>query len=207
MHREESASKEPDSDESVSDEELARDCRLGSMAAFDLLVSRYHKRVYGLIHSITRQREEAEDLTQETFLLVIRKISNYDPSRPFGPWLFTLARRCTISAWRQKKTTEPFDPDVHSPSNFDSGKSQDNVTHLWEVARQRLKHKAFTALWLYYREAFSIQEVAQSLEMSESAIKTSLHRSRAELANHLSPEMVFHSPVPGTITPYPAPMP
>ena len=73
------------------------------MAAFGTLVGRHHQRVFAFLLALTRHRQDAEDLTQETFLRAWKKFHRYDPDLPLLPWLFTLARRLSISALRRTR--------------------------------------------------------------------------------------------------------
>ena len=74
---------------------LVERCLAGSQQAMLELVERYRGRVFGLCYRMLQQRQDAEDVAQETFIRVLRSLSRWDPSRAFEPWLTTIAaNRC-----------------------------------------------------------------------------------------------------------------
>lgn len=154
---------------------LARLAREGSAAAFGELVRRHHERVFGFLLALTRHREDAEDLTQETFLRAWRKIHRYDPAMPMLPWLLTMARRLSIAALRRKRPLpELIAEETAPPAN--------HAERLWELAKSRLTPVAYSSLWLHYREELPLSQVAAILGKREGAVKVILHRARKVLA-------------------------
>ncbi len=155
---------------------LSQLARKGSTSAFGALVHRYHERVFGFLLALTRHRQDAEDLTQETFVRAWGKFHHYDPALPLLPWLFTLARRQSIAALRRSRPVPlevvyPSEPEVANPAIW-----------LWELAKSRLAPDAYSALWLHYREELPLREVAAILGKREGAVKVILHRARKSLA-------------------------
>jgi RNA polymerase sigma-70 factor (ECF subfamily) len=158
------------------DPTLARLARDGSSAAFGMLVKRYHVRVFAFLMTLTKHRQDAEDLTQETFLRAWDKIHRYDPALPLLPWLFTIARRQSIAALRRKKPL----PEV--VDGIDQSEPTNASLRLWELARRELPTESYSALWLHYREELPLKEVAVVLGKREGAVKVILHRARKVLA-------------------------
>lgn len=149
------------------------------MAAFGTLVGRHHQRVFAFLLALTRHRQDAEDLTQETFLRAWKKFHRYDPDLPLLPWLFTLARRLSISALRR---TRPIPADaIASADPEPTGRA----LWLWDVAKSTLTTDAYSALWLHYREELSLKEIATIMGKREGAIKVILHRARKSLAEKI----------------------
>ena len=161
---------------------LARQAREGSSAAFGELVRRYHGRVFAFLLGLTRHRQDAEDLTQETFLRAWKKLHCYDPGLPFLPWLFTLARRQSITALRRTRPLPADLPPATETAVPDPG------LRLWETAERLLPPETYGALWLHYREDLPLKEVAAILDKREGAVKTMLHRARKHLADALRRE-------------------
>lgn len=159
----------------TDDATLARHARDGSSAAFGGLVHRHHERVFGFLLALTRHREDAEDLTQETFLRAWRKIHRYDPSLPMLPWLLTMARRLSIAALRRKRPLPELAVEETAPPNS-------HAERLWELAKTQLTPVAYSALWLHYREELPLAQVATILGKREGAVKVILHRSRKTLS-------------------------
>jgi RNA polymerase sigma-70 factor (ECF subfamily) len=162
--------------ESSDDSALARLAQGGSSAAFGTLVCRYHGRVFAFLLSLTRHRQDAEDLTQETFLRAWDKIHRYDPERPLLPWLLTLARRLSLAALRRFR---PLPADAIMPAET---APTNRALRLWELAKSQLPPDSYSALWLHYREELPLKEVAAILGKREGAVKVMLHRARKSLA-------------------------
>lgn len=167
-----------------SDEKLAARAQEGDRAAFNALVTRHHGRIYAFHRSSGNAVQDAEDYTQEAFLRAYKSLARYDCEKPFLPWLFTIARREAIRAWKKKKPTEPLPP---SENLVEKEANSDLAPHLWHQARLHLKPVAYTALWLQYREDLSLGDIACSLRKSESATKVILYRARQTLREHLDP--------------------
>ncbi len=158
---------------------LARQAREGSSAAFGTLVHRHHGRVYGFLLTLTRHRQDAEDLTQETFLRAWNKFHLFDPAMPLLPWLFTIARRQSIAALRKSR---PLPADLPFPGEPEPACGS---LWLWDVAKRDLSADAYSALWLHYREELPLKDVAVILGKREGAVKVILHRARKSLAETL----------------------
>jgi RNA polymerase sigma-70 factor, ECF subfamily len=176
-----------------TDSDLARQAQGGSAAAFGALVRRHHARVFAFLLALTRHRQDAEDLTQETFLRAWDKIHRYQPDQPLLPWLLTLARRQSISALRRKRP--PLPAEAVSPP--ESAPPSSPALRLWEIAESTLTPAAYSALWLHYREEFPLKQVASILGKREGAVKVMLHRARQTLADHASrqtapPPLIAH---------------
>lgn len=167
----------------LSDSDLVLAARGGDFAASDEIVHRYHENIYAFLHKLTGRREDAEDLTQETFLLALRKLHTFKKGNGLLPWLFTIARRQAIAQWRKEKPTcELFDADHPT----ESSKQPHDAVALWKIAKDNLKRDEFMSLWLYYQEDFSIKELAKVLRKTTPHIKVILHRARKHLREHLN---------------------
>src|SRR5437764_11855340 len=83
--------------------EIIRRCLAGDERAHRELMSRYERPVFSIALRMLRQREDAEDVTQETFVRMFRALERYDPTRPFSAWLFTITSRLSIDLLRRRK--------------------------------------------------------------------------------------------------------
>ena len=169
--------------EESSPEQLAEQCRAGCRSSFERLVEQYEGRIFSFLLRLTRNRHDAEDLTQETFVKAYRNIHRYQPAYAFATWLFTIAKRTAFSHLRASKPTEEIQCDIQSDGD-DPGamlEKKDERASLWELAR-KLKPKQHEALWLRYGEGFSIAEVARIMSTNQIHVKVLLHRARTCLA-------------------------
>ena len=87
----------------IEDAELIRRSLTGDQRACRDLVRRYQRQVYSVLLRVVRRSEDAEDLTQETFVRMFRALDRYDPERPFTAWLFTIATRIGIDHLRRRR--------------------------------------------------------------------------------------------------------
>lgn len=168
-------------------EQLAARAQSGCHVSFEALVTRHERQIFNFIYQFTQQRQDAEDLTQETFLKAYRSLPRYQPARPFAPWLFTIARRTAASHFRAARPVEELREDGEvvgeNPSNL--LESADEQKSLWQLART-LKAKQFEVLWLRYHEGFSVSETAAIMRTNQIHVKVLLHRARAKLAAMLA---------------------
>ena len=170
---------------SQSDTELAQKVSSGDHEAFFVLVKRYHAMVNGVSLSILRDFEASEDAAQESFLSAWEKIGSLrDPSK-LRPWLATISRNIALTHLRLKKrkgASRALDE-----STKDSAPGPDQVSahkddlSLVLATLETLPEKYRTPLVLFYREDQSVAAVAQSLALSQNAVKQRLKRGRDAL--------------------------
>ena len=170
-----------------SSEQLARRSQAGCLESFGQLLSRYETPVFNFLHQLARNRQDAEDLTQETFLRAYQSLYRYDPSLSFATWLFTIARRAAASHFRAAPHFEelPADDQAVEADPAKLLESQDEQNSIWRRARA-LKPKQFEVLWLRYQEGFTIAETARIMRTNQIHVKVLLHRARANLSEMLA---------------------
>jgi RNA polymerase sigma-70 factor (ECF subfamily) len=176
----------------TSDERLASDAAAGSLQAMETLVIRHQPKVYRFLLAKTNSRAEAEDLAQETFLVAFRKIKGFNPKYAFTTWLFTIAHRLAISAWRKHRDTTNEIPDMPEDAACPAQNAQDSdkKRNLWDHARTTLNHNQYSALWLHYAEDLSIAEIAKALHKTAPGVKLLLFRARNKLQSSFSSELL-----------------
>ncbi|MBI3495099.1 RNA polymerase sigma factor [Candidatus Berkelbacteria bacterium] len=170
---------------------LLRQAQAGNLAAFEMMVKAYEQPIYSYIYRLAGRREDAEDLTQETFVKLYRNLSRYDPSKKFSTWLYTIATHTVYDAWRAKKHHKELlildDPDRRIET-IDPRSS-------YEVIRRRVDiQKALTQLpppyrnilLLYYYRGFRYAEIAEILQMPLNTVKTDLRRAKLALQQLLN---------------------
>ena len=179
----------PTSEEGITAWEAAciRQTQGGRPEAFNPIVAHYAPRIRAYLYRMLRNREEAEDLTQETFLKAFRGLNRFDPERPFKAWLYTIATNTGLNAIRgqQRRGVQvALDPErvVH-----DSAVSADTPAgEQLEAALATLAPRALQLITLHYHEGFSLQEAGAVLGMSEGAAKAALCRARQALRREMT---------------------
>lgn len=182
------------------DESLVAAHLRGDPAAFRELVRRYGDGVLGYLVRMTGNRDQAEDLFQETFQKVHEKARTFRGGS-FKSWLFTIATRLTIDTARRRKRpatislNRPTDCDS-DPSPLETVASQAAADPVDELVREEQKEQVRraieslpvgqrSALVLAYYQQLSYQEVAEALGCSVGSVKTQMSRALAKLARKL----------------------
>ncbi|MFT3784481.1 MAG: sigma-70 family RNA polymerase sigma factor [Nibricoccus sp.] len=166
-----------------ADTPLIADCLSGNMRAFDEIVRIHTPRVFNYVLHMTRHRQDAEDIAQQTFIKAYTHLSSFDPSRSFIAWLLTIARRTALNHFRSAKHFEPVDdnaatadaaPDRHV-------EKRDQLDTLWAQARRVLSEREFEVLWLRYAEDMSLEETARVVGITQTHTKILAFRARQRL--------------------------
>ena len=142
--------------------------------------------VYTLGYRILGDRHLAEDIVQETFIKVMRSLATYRGDGPIAAWLYRIGYREAITATRKRRET-PLDPDEMLATGDRPVTSVEDVvlaaemTQRLDAAIARLAEPLRSAFVLRDIEQLSTAEVAQALDISESAVKMRLARARQAL--------------------------
>jgi RNA polymerase sigma-70 factor (ECF subfamily) len=183
----------------LTEHELVERAKAGDTAALTELINTYSERVYNLAMRILRNREEAEDILQETFLTVVEKLHTFDGRSSFFTWIYRIATNASLMRLRKKKpvfTELNNDPDFHD-------NMEDRVFVDWthdpsmDIQQKELKKildAAIDELSDIYRTVFvlrdienlSIKETSKILDISEENVKIRLRRARLFLRDKLS---------------------
>lgn len=160
----------------------------GDPASFGLLAESYQRPVYSLCYRMLGQAEEAEDAAQESFLRAFRSLRRYDPGRPFGTWLLSIAAHHCIDRLRRRRPlqeqggeAELFERPDGAPGpeeSLEARQRREAVAALLDSLRAPDR----AALVLHYWHDLSYEEIAATLGMSLPAVKTRMHRARRALA-------------------------
>ena len=153
--------------------------------AIALLLPAFRRKVFGLAYSFLRDREAAEDVTQEVFIKVWRALPGYDGRASVSTWIYTIARNASLSALRARRPQASLsDPQVMETIEATNPvPSADAIVDRAAILRlvDELPTKQRQVIMLFYMEAQSHEEVASMLAMPVGTVKTLLHRARARL--------------------------
>ena len=176
--------------EPVSDEELARQSQAGSMTAFEDLVYRYEKRIYGFAFQRCHSRDDAREIAQDTFVKAFQALGQFDCRQNFAAWIFTICRHKCIDRLRRtppslesKTALELFD---HA-TPAEALARQEDTKAVWALAARHLPRDQYDALWLRYVEDLAVAEIARVLHRTRTHVKVLLFRARKTLAARLQP--------------------
>lgn len=168
---------------------LVRAAQGASPRAFDEIVHRHSRRIFNFLFHLTRHRQDAEDLTQQTFIKAYHNLHRFDCSRPLVNWLLIIARRSALNHFRSARRWDELPADVVSsdPSPARSAEQHDQHDTLWAQARRTLSQREFEVLWLRCVEELSTEETARVAGLTQIHVKVILHRARRQMLKGATP--------------------
>ena len=151
--------------------------------AFDDIVRLHSRRIHNFLYQMTRQHQDAEDLTQQTFIKAFQNLHRFDCSRPLINWLLTIARRTALNHFRSARKWEsvPDDLACTDPSPARSAENRDQAENFWARARRVLSQREFEILWLRFAEELSTEDTARIAGLTQTHVKVLLYRARQQL--------------------------
>lgn len=169
-----------------SEAEQFRRAQSGCPEAFSALVDVYGPRLLRYLARWTGNDQDAEDLTQETFLKAYRNLKQCAHARAVGGWLFTIARRTALNFQRARRSRPSHCVELPAelPESVPSRVVADADDGLWEIARG-LPPDQFELLWLCYAESLTMAEMSRVLGCSTINVRVRLHRARRQLRQRL----------------------
>lgn len=178
----------------MNETELIAHARAGDDASFTRLVETYQTVVFNLCYRMLGDPAEAEDAAQETFLRAYSQLHRYDPNRPFKTWLLSIASHHCIDRLRKRRLTwlsldeslEPH-PALHEPSpgpEEASTRREQSAAIAAMLGRLAPDDRGMVVMRYWYD--LSYEEIAGATGATVSAVKSRLHRARANLAAMLA---------------------
>src|SRR5664279_2824355 len=186
------------------DAELVGRAKKGDLDAFEVLTNRYEQRVYSLALRILRQEQDAEDVTQQTFLSALENLNGFRGDASFATWLVRIATHAALKVIRKRKgldtisleeateEKDSYDTIPHPEYIADWRQSPEELVRKHEI--QRLLEDALAQLDERHRlvfllrdvEGLSVKETAEALGLSEANTKVRLLRARLQLRELLT---------------------
>ncbi len=169
------------------DLELCRLATAGNLAAFEIIYQRYHRRTYSLALRMTGSQTEAEDLTQEVFIQLFRKIGSFRGDSAFSTWLHRMTVNQVLMHFRRRSVkNERTSEDGEMPEQTVHGTS--NPRKMQVIDRIALKNaiaelpKGYRSVFVLHDvEGFEHEEVARIMGISVGTSKSQLHKARLKL--------------------------
>ena len=182
--------------QSVPDAEVVDRVRAGETGLYELLMRRYNQRLFRMIRSILTDDAEAEDVLQETWVRAYEHLDQFEGRASFATWATRIAYHEALARARAGKRWTPVeDPEGEVMPEVNRRQSSTESPEAQAIRGQlgQMLQSAVDGLPATYRTVFVLREVeqlstietAESLGLSEEAVKTRLHRSRALLRREL----------------------
>lgn len=179
---------------------LVARAKAGDTEAFSELVRQYDRRVFRMAKQITQNDEDAEDVLQETFLKAYSHLDDFQGNSKFYTWLVRIAVNEALMKLRKRRSdrTVPLDEPIDTgedelpreiavwEENPEETYSREELAAILDQAVQSLKPTYRTVFVLRDIEGLSIEETAEALNLSISAVKSRLLRARLQLREKLT---------------------
>ena len=172
-----------------NDNQIISQVLSGDQQAYAQLVERYQGYVFTLALRFTKNREDAEEVSQDIFIKAYRALADFKGNSKFSTWLYTIVNNTCITFLRKKKL------ETHSLDKegvFEVADSQDSgmrANQVEQKSRITMVNQAISLLnpddaeiiTLFYKGEQSLEEIAQILKLETNTVKVRLHRARTRL--------------------------
>jgi RNA polymerase sigma-70 factor, ECF subfamily len=180
----------------VEDRDLIAKARKGDVEAYNLLVSRWEKRVFNYLLRLVSNREDALDLSQEAFLKAYQNLRKLDDPARFSAWLFRIAHNEAFSLLRKRR------PEVDLPADLPSRQAAGRMLPLElslavESALKVLSEDQREAVLLKVYQGFKFEEMAEILDCPVSTVKSRLYTALDLLKTTLAPAVLSKAALRG----------
>jgi RNA polymerase sigma-70 factor, ECF subfamily len=168
------------------DPTLVQRCRGGDRNAFERLVIRYQKPVFNVALRMLRNRQDAMDVAQTTFLKAFEHLGDYAPAFRFYSWLYRIAINESLNALALRKPWAELDSSaVDDGPGPDRAAEGDQALQAIEDALMHISPELRSVLVLRHITQLSYEDMAQALGLPEKTVKSRLHSAREHLRDHL----------------------
>jgi RNA polymerase sigma factor (sigma-70 family) len=176
-----------------SDSEIISLVLKGDHNAYALLVERYKSYVFTLTFRFTKNREDAEEVSQDIFVKAYRSLADFKGTAKFSTWLYTIVNTTCITFLRKKRLDVKSLDDERTFEVADSQDSGFRVNQVEQKSRLIMVNQAIAMLnpddaeiiTLFYKNEQSLEEISQILGVEVNTAKVRLHRARARLKDKM----------------------
>lgn len=165
----------------------------GDIEVFSLLISKYQNLVFTICSRVFDNKEEAEDIAQESFIKCYQSLKQFKGESKFSSWLYTITYNTCMNHLKYKKRQTSVedianvaDQDIIEQDHIFAKLEQKEQTNLIQQALSKLELDEQMIIQLYYYEELPIKEISNILSLKIENIKIKLFRSRKKLFNILS---------------------
>src|ERR1051325_8880562 len=173
----------------LSDTEIIKQVLGGNQQAYAVLVDRYQSYVFTLTFRFTKNREDAEEVSQDIFVKAYRSLADFKGTAKFSTWLYTIVNTTCITFLRKKRLDVRSLDDERTFEVADNQDSGFKANQVEQKSRQNMVNQAITMLnpddaeiiTLFYKNEQSLEEIGQILGLEPNTAKVRLHRARTRL--------------------------
>jgi RNA polymerase sigma-70 factor (ECF subfamily) len=184
----------------IPEKELVARVRRGDMGAYDGLVRRYRERIYATVYHMTSNHEDANDLTQESFIKAFQALKSFKGGSSFYTWIYRIAVNKTINFLKQRKNhasmslndldfNAEHDPDLVALISDNTPRRDMGLTELAEKlngAMQKLSEQHRLVVTLHDVQGLSHEDIAKIMDCNVGTVRSRLFYARQQLQAYLS---------------------
>ena len=160
----------------------------GDTNAFVYLVDNYKNMVFGLAFKMTKSREEAEEVSQDTFIKAYKNLNKFKGDSKFSTWLYRIAYHTSLDAIKKNKNANAtFDINevtfnqIKAVEHILEGIERKERAKVMDACLQKLPDEERSIIWMFYYDELSLKEIIEVTGISEANLKVKLHRARKKL--------------------------
>ena len=166
-------------------EQLIQKAKKGNALALNELIEKHKKMAYSIAFKYLKNKEDAEDVTQNAFIIVLRSIEKFRNESKFSTWLYKIVYHECLKTLKSKHQTVEYVPQFakqvpETEPQENNIKAEELLTHL--------RPNEFTVISLFYLQEKSIKEISQITSFSKPNVKVILHRARTKLKEIYKPK-------------------
>ena len=176
----------------TTDQHYIQQTLAGNTQAFGELVKRYQDYVYTVVNRMVQHREEAQEITQDTFVKAYSSLKSFRGDSKFSSWLYTIAYRKTLDQLKKNKrfvghdgleqvADEDLDVETHGLRSIMAKERSEAI----KQAIEQLDATTAALISFYYYEEMSVKEIEKITDLTPDNIKVKLHRGRKKLLHLL----------------------
>lgn len=173
----------------------------GDVNAFSILIEKYKDLVFSLAIKIVKNREEAEEVAQDSFIKAYKSLSRFKGDSKFSTWLYKITFNNCMDVVKKKERNynkveinEVTENKIHSVENTLDLIERKERAKIIESCLNLLPEEERTILWLFYFQENSLKEIVNIMSLSEANVKVKLHRARKRLLTvvkeNVEPEII-----------------
>ena len=171
----------------------------GQTKNYAVLVKRYERLVFTLALRMLKNREEAEEISQDVFVKAFKSLATFKGNAKFSSWLYRITYNACLDTLSRKRK-QPSLGDIEKIADIKTPRTETIIDSMEKAVQQQLLKDCIARLnaeeafliTIYYYEEQSISEIAQITDLTESNVKIKLYRSRKKLAKLLNAHTAFN---------------
>ena len=175
----------------------------GDTNSFAYLVDSYKDMVYSLAYKMTKNKEESEEVSQDTFIKAYKNLNKFKGESKFSTWLYRIAYHTSLDQIKKNKINnatfeihEVTLNQIQSADDILQGIERKDRAKIMDECLLRLPEEERSILWMFYYDELSLKEIVEVTSLSEANVKVKLHRARKRLLTiveeNVAPEIISY---------------